>query len=463
MVVTFIKTDSLLTEFAGMFPIVDYTHSLGLTQFIKKQFLSFERSMDQFSNEQLFLGLILGSICAGPFFSDLSRFFLDPGVLQVLGLKHAPDRSTILKRLDRISEISKESLSKTIQRWCLHQFVCQKNLFGSHHKYRIVDIDSTINPAYGHQDGVTSTYATHKSGKNGLHGIHAFDFNTNFHFFGEIRPGNTDSPQGTEEIVDEICEAFWSQDRKKPIVFRMDSAFAESKYLNHIHEKGAKFLTKLQSNKVLVRLARQNPHWKKTRMKAANGAVIYVAYLPYVNPKWSGNYRVCVYRFEEAQEEKKDPFRQKPLFEEARSRKKYQYFYLAADLDLSCEKMLEMYNRRGNCENAIAQIKSQCHCCSKINRKSLQTTNLLSIFAVLGYNLSILFRYGSRRCYQQNLELATFVYRYIRIPGKVVKHSRQCSIAINIPKSETKRGYQYYWESLIGRTFRTLQPPGQAA
>lgn len=109
----------------------------------------------------------------------------------------------------------------------------------------ILDMDSSVSPTYGDQDG--AVYNGH-FGCSCCHPL--FVFNQ----FGDLercalRPGNVHSADGWKDVLEPVVERY--RDKVKRQYFRADAAFANPEVYAFLEEEGFKYAIRLPANPVL--------------------------------------------------------------------------------------------------------------------------------------------------------------------------------------------------------------------
>ena len=107
----------------------------------------------------------------------------------------------------------------------------------------------------------------------------------------------------------------------------------------------------------------------------------------------------------------------------------YEYCAFCSSLNLEPVEIYKLYNKRGECENWIENIKNQLHGCHTLTN-NFWANDILWQIVTLAYNISLLFRTGVKREYWK-LEHRTFYRRFIAIPGKLVKTARKTILKIS--------------------------------
>lgn len=127
----------------------------------------------------------------------------------------------------------------------------------------ILDIDNTVKPLYGHQEGAEIGYNPHKPGRPS-HNYHSyFVANLRLCLGVEVLPGKQHSAKlglpGLWRILDAMPRGHW------PTMIRGDCAYGVETVLLQCEERGVPYLFKLKHSlnvKRLVQLCQHQSHWE---------------------------------------------------------------------------------------------------------------------------------------------------------------------------------------------------------
>ena len=101
----------------------------------------------------------------------------------------------------------------------------------------------------------------------------------------------------------------------------------------------------------------------------------------------------------------------------------YEYCALCTSLEDKAINIYRLYNKRGECENWIENLKHQFHGCHTITN-NFWTNDIIWQLATLAYNISVSFRLNLGRNVWRE-EHRSFFRWFIAIPGKVIETGRE--------------------------------------
>lgn len=222
----------------------------------------------------------------------------------------------------------------------------------------ILDIDTTVKPLYGNQEGAEIGYNPQKPGRP-AHIIHSYMMGgTRLILDCEVQPGKQSFTDhilpGLNSILDGLDE------NEKPKLVRGDSLFGNEKMLSNLEERSVNYLFKLkktQKVKSLIELASLSGENWVNAGKGFEGVSSEISLYG-----WTKKRRVIVLRrlvnVTRGRKPKDDqlllPFRES--LEEA---KKYEYGVLVTSLEYDVLTLAQMYRDRSDSENNFDELKNQ--------------------------------------------------------------------------------------------------------
>lgn len=220
----------------------------------------------------------------------------------------------------------------------------------------VLDVDTTIKPIYGHQEGATKGYNPQKPGRPS-HAYHTY-------FIGraricldvEVEEGRHHAAKhghaGLWRLLDELAPSL------RPVAIRGDLAYGEENFLRQCEEHGQGYLFKLrQSPKVkeLIRALERQSGWSDAGQgfEGLGGELKLKA--------WSRLRRVVVLRRPRVRPAGEAGAL--PLLEAGGLRvdpsTAYEFMVLVTSLALPVESLAQMYRDRADVENCFDELKNQ--------------------------------------------------------------------------------------------------------
>ncbi|MEI7473130.1 MAG: IS1380 family transposase [Chitinophagaceae bacterium] len=288
----------------------------------------------------------------------------------------------------------------------------------------IIDIDSSVINVEGHQEGTAKGFNPKKLGNFCYNIQFAFCDELKAYITGFIRSGNTNTANGAAELIKEIVANIKTDDLD--IVFRMDSGYFDEKTIEVIESLGCKYLIKC---KVYPTLASQVTDPSILFIKGEEGreTAEFFAKLD----AWEKERRFVVSRVLKPE---KDVV-QLSLLEGD----EYKYFFFVTNTELSSEKVIISYEKRGNAENYIKEAKYDM-AIGHLLLKSFWANEAVFQMMMLAYNLFLLFKLDSLSITDYRQQIKTFRLKYIFLAAKIIKTSRY--VVMKLP---VKYPYKYLY------------------
>jgi hypothetical protein len=371
-----------------------------------------------------FKALCLGFVAGADSLEDMDKLACDVGFKETLG--HVNASNTYGEYLRSFSGLQTKQINEKLIETALEL----RNKMHKKDKTFILDLDSTACVQHGEKmEGVGFNY------KNlwCLDSIQAYD-QYGFQYHMDVRAGNTYSSNNSETIIHEVFKRIPVEMEK---YFRGDSAFGSNEIFKALEVKGVKFVISMKENVYSTFLNRIDK-WEKSKLLFHDKRETEVGHWFYT-PKASKK----VYRITALRSLKAD--RQRSLFQV----ESYDYFVCISNIghhEMSNEKLIKFYRKRGQAENFIKELKygfDQKHFpCQKLNANKIY--GLISAFA---YNLM---RYTAFILNKQKTHYSKMIrFRMVRLACQVVSHARYAIFRFN---NETMKEVSH-WQNEINREF----------
>jgi hypothetical protein len=271
-------------------------------------------------------------------------------------------------------------------------------------KRLILDVDSTEDPAHGHQENMA--YNGH-FGKNCFHPLFCFTSDGDG-LAAKLRPGNAHSAAGTLEMIKPLVDRY----RKKFNLFwlRGDSAFADPDIYDYCESQRVTYFIRLRSNAILARLIKPYLSRPVGRLPRSGVQVKYVD-MNYQAKSW-GNPRRVIAKIEWYMGE---------LFPRC--------YFIVTNSRLPAFSVVKVYNGRGDVENRIKEgkntlrwDKTSCH------RFTANEARLKMGF--LAYNLLHLIRRFYVRNEKARRSIEWIIMRMVKVGARISYHARYWHVHI---------------------------------
>ena len=101
----------------------------------------------------------------------------------------------------------------------------------------------------------------------------------------------------------------------------------------------------------------------------------------------------------------------------------FEYFYFVTNTELPSEKVVISYEKRGNSENYIKEVKYDM-AVGHLLPKSFWANEAMFQMMMLAYNLFLLFKFDSLSISEYRQQIKTFRLKYMFLAAKIIKTSR---------------------------------------
>jgi hypothetical protein len=270
-------------------------------------------------------------------------------------------------------------------------------------KMIILDMDSSVSPAHGDQDG---------SAYNGHFGCTCYHPLFLFNQFGDLercvlRPGNVHSADGWRNILEPVVARYKAKDLRR--YFRGDAAFASPEVYDYLEAEGFLYAIRLPKNQVL----QESIAHLLTRPvgRPPNHVRRYYASFSYQAGSWDRKRRVVA----------KVEWHPGELVPRVG--------FIVTNLSRSAERVVTFYNQRGKAEQYIKEGKNAIKWTRLSCRKFRDNAVRLQLHA-LAYNLANFMRTLALPKEVEHWSLTTLREKLVKIGAKVVRHGRYVTLQL---------------------------------
>ena len=264
-------------------------------------------------------------------------------------------------------------------------------------KMIILDMDSSVSPTYGDQEG---------SAYNGHFGCTCYHPLFCFNQFGDLercalRPGNVHSADGWREVLEPVVSRY--RDRKLRRYFRADAAFASPEVYEFVEAEGFLYAIRLPANRVL----RECIGHLLTRPvgRPPNHVRRYYASFSYQAGSWDRKRRVVA----------KVEWHPGELVPRVG--------FIVTNLSRPAERVTRFYDGRGTAEQYIKEGKNAINW-TRLSCHGFRNNEVRLQLHALAYNLGNFLRTLALPDGVGHWSLTTLREKLIKIGAKVVRHGR---------------------------------------
>jgi hypothetical protein len=334
--------------------------------------------------------------------NDADYLRIDPAMRLALGKGHRFGASqSVMSRLEN------DILGTTAGRQALDAMITRSTdalLKKKSKKRLILDVDSTEDPAHGNQDQMA--YNGH-FGKNCFHPIFCFTSDGDG-LAAKLRPGNVHSANGTLDLIKPIVTSY----RKKFKLFwlRGDSAFADPDIYQYCEANRMTYFIRLRENAVLTKLIK--PHLQRpVGRPPKSGVQVKYVNLEYQAGSWDRARRVVA----------KIEWHFGELFP--------RYYFIVTNARLAANKVVKVYNGRGDVENRIKEGKNTLRW-DKTSCHRFPANEARLKMGFLAYNLLHLIRRFYLWGEDARRSIEWVITRLVKAGARIVYHARRWHVHV---------------------------------
>ena len=301
----------------------------------------------------------------------------------------------------------------------------------------VLDIDTTIKPIYGHQEGATLGYNPHKPGRPS-HAYHSYFIATlRLVLDVEVCPGNEHASAHGFDGLWRLWDGFKPENR--PTLIRGDAPYGQEKLLVECERRGQKYLfrqRKTKAVKTLIKALDAQGRWADAGAgwQSREGRLRLQG--------WSAERRIVVLRrpknhHQTAHETLTEHAQATTgLLIEIAAEPEWETIVLVTNLDWEPRALADMYRQRADCENAFDELKNQWGWGGFVTR-DLFRSRVAARTAALIYNWWTLFV----RCAEPSRPREAITSRPLMMcaVGRITQHAGQSVLRLTSSHAEAAR------------------------
>lgn len=334
-----------------------------------------------------------------------------------------PHHTLLYKELERLS---KTCPTLTLDLRKLNQRVIAPSLPSE----LILDLDSTVETVYGHQQGAAVGTNPHKPGRKSYHPLMVFEGQSRLCLNAILRAGNTHSSTDAANFLHQTFELLGDL----PVKYaRFDKGFGGEDFYSLWESRRIGYVGKLKWTGRLQNEVRQCRYWKRF---VDEDWVIEGITLIYKATSWKKPRRVAVIR--KAQVFDGDQSR---LFFDT----DWQYEAIVTNLEWEPIDLWRFYNQRCCMENYIKEAK-RGFSIDRIATGDFTSNEIDLLIKLLAYNLYERFKRDCCEPVHQGYTIARFRLEFFHCAATIIRHSRK--IVLKLAQDFVNR---YAWQRIETR------------
>jgi len=385
-----------LTHFGGTYFLHEFIRVLQLRDSLSRH-LAYHRRNSDYSVSQMLLALIYPIILGLDRIETASLLSSNGSFQYLTGLQSFPNPQTLRRFLLNAPDHLRKQLHFANDR------LLQRFIHLPEHRSRLIfDLDSTVVPSFGHQEGAEVGYNPRYRGKRSYDPLLCVEENSSFLWDVELRCGDAGTWAGSEELL--ACCFHSTPSDIREIRVRADAGFGYGPVLDMLEARLAQYSVVARMVPSLkralrgLRYAPMNPRWE-------------IAEFEHRPHGWS-HARRCIVARKLIQESDPEP----SLFTMGR----YVYRAWHTDLPLTPAGVWHFYDGRAGMERRIREIRAD-YALTKIPTRAFAANALYLEVIRLAYNLVTAFQ---RTCLPeewQSLTLSKLRQRLFWLPGQLTR------------------------------------------
>lgn len=319
--------------------------------------------------------------------------------------KGSPSASTFSRFFQKFDKGINDQIFPIIQREVFKQVRIKK---------MTIDIDSTVITRYGSQEHAVKGYNPERKGRVSHNPLIAFCDDMKMVLNAWMRAGDSHSSTEMEGFLDELFEII---ERQRIGLIRMDSGFYSKQIMSKLesYDQPVTYIIKAKMTQRLRSAIYELKDWHRP-----NDNGYEYGEIDYQGSNWKVSRRIVVCRKKKNVGEQTT--KHTVLFPEIAKVESYEYYGFVTNSNLSSSLIHSIYNKRGDCENIIKELKYDY----SIDGFALQGFYPMEAafrLIMLAYNIMVIFKQAVITS-KHSHRLSTIKFQCIAIGSYVVKNGR---------------------------------------
>ena len=355
-----------LSSDGGLLMIKEFLSVLGVESLIKSTFKTNDDAMFRVHKDHDNLLQMIYQIF-GTYYEDNCADELrnDPVMSAILGKEALASQPTISRFFNRMDD-------STLRQFDTMMRELRKKVYSiKMPEYVLFDIDTTLLPTYGKQEGEGFNYHYQA---HGYHPTLCFDGLTGDLLRAVLRDGTDYCSKDSAEFMEPLISEYRRNYPSIQLYARGDSGFATPELYDLFEDNEVKYAIRLKINKTLTELAKEKTDALMTvaKLNAVDYAVTYGEFM-YKAGSWRSERRV-VFKIE------------KPA-----NQFTFMYTFIVTNMEMEPYQVISYYCNRGRMENFIGECKEGFDFASVSSKSKVVNANRLQLHTLV-YNIFNLFR-----------------------------------------------------------------------
>ena len=387
-----------LSSDGGLLMLKEFLCSLGIEKILKSNFKTNDpASFRIHTDDQNLLQMIYQIF--GTYYEDNCADELrhDPVLSAVLGKEALASQPTLSRFFNRMDDDTLRQFDNIMRQ-------LRKKIYSIRMpEFVLFDIDTTLLPTYGSQEGEGFNYHYQA---HGYHPLLCYDGLTGDLIKAQLRDGTDYCSKDCAEFMKPVIAEYRGNYPDIQLYARGDSGFATPELYDLFEDNDVKYAIRLKVNKTLLKLAQDKDDdlTKATRFNMIDYAVTYGEFY-YQASSWHKPRRV-VFKIEK-------PYNQMT----------HMYTFIVTNMELEVWQVIDYYCNRGRMENFIGEGKDGFDFASVSSKSKVVNANRLQLHALV-YNIFNWFRRLALPKDMASHLIDTVRLKLLKVAAKVVHTGR---------------------------------------
>jgi Transposase DDE domain group 1 len=296
----------------------------------------------------------------------------DVALGNMFGWQRTPGQDAYKRFFSKFTQAKNQSVGQYFYSWIFDHFKFDNFT---------LDIDSSVMPRYGVQEGSKKGYNPSKKGRPSHHPLIAFIADVKLVANMWLRSGDTSSANNFLGFLEDTLSKLQN---KTVSLIRLDSGFFQSDILDYLENKAMDYIVAVKFTHPIQRIIAADNSW------VVLDTGIEVCEQMYQSASWQKARRLVIVR-QKIKDRPQAPGKQLSLFSEEEIYKNYRYSAYVTSMKLAPVEVWRLYRGRADAENRIKELKYDFGFDS-FNLNDFYATEAALTFAMIAYNLMALFR-----------------------------------------------------------------------
>jgi hypothetical protein len=329
------ETQRAVTPFGGMVVFLEFLHRIDLVGQIRQHIPIRWRSHNRIDPAATLTAFLMAVLVGARRFVHANWLRGDQALHALLGMTRFPTDDTIRNLFRRFGMGEVHQLYGRLAEWQMERLPQRTEGYS-------LDLDSTVFERYGQQEGSVKGFNPRKHGRPSHHPLLAVLAEAHFLLHGWLRSGNCGPARGVVEFLKEAL-ALWQQ-RQTIRVVRADSGFFDDELLSFLEERRLPYIVVARMTQWVQRAAQRVEQWRELDENYALGEFHLRLW------SWQTERRFIVLR--ERMRESRLSVGRKLIDVPG-----YTFRIFVTSQTQPAEEVWRDYNRRGDVENRIGELK----------------------------------------------------------------------------------------------------------